>query len=67
MPTMSPSAPTTSPLSGAPPLSTATMEMPSIPIMKNSGALKASTMGRSTGMETARIRAPKRPPIMDDM
>ena len=38
-----------------------------MPIMKNSGALKASTMGRRTGMETARMAAPKSPPIMDDM
>ena len=67
MPTMSPSEPTTSPLRGALPLSTATMEMPSMPIMKNSGALKASTIGRRTGMETARMAAPKSPPIMDAM
>ena len=67
MPTHRPMAPAMSPFTGALPLSTATMEMPSSPSMKNSGEPNANTMGRSTGMESARINEPNRPPSSEAM
>ena len=65
MPTHRPRAPTMSPFTGALPLSTATMEMPKRPSMKNSGEPNARTMGRSTGMESASTSDPNTPPRSD--
>ena len=67
MPTHRPKAPAISPFTGAFPLSTATMEMPRKPSMKNSGEPNASTMGRSTGIESASTSEPNTPPISDAM
>ena len=60
-----PAMPATSPWSGARPLSTPTMDIPSSPSMNSSGEPTESTSGRMMGMASSNATAPKMPPIME--
>ena len=68
MPTVAmstPMMPARMPLTGALPLSTATMVSPQSVSTKNSGEPKVSTSGRSTGRDATRTNAPTNPPSSD--
>ena len=62
-----PSPAATRPRSGVLPESTATIEMPSAEKASSSGEPRNSMIGRKSGRVTAIRKAPKMPPIMDDM
>ena len=63
--TIRPSPAAVRPLSGARPLSVATMERPNSVNARSSGEPIASRIGRSTGMLTASTTAPTRPPASE--